>query len=403
MSSLYKSPGVHIESAGDRYIPLERVETGVTAFLGATARGPRNEPTRLGSFEQYERVFGAGDDFMSHAVRGFFDNGGRTAYIVNVAPAAGLDPAPDDFIGQQGTEVRGLQALERIEHVDLLVAPDLMFQYGRSVAFRDPAQVLAVQRAMIDHCEKLHDRFCLLDALPGHDLEQAIAWRRQFDSSHASFYFPWIKVRKGEEVLAPLPPSGHIAGMISRNDKVEGVHRAPANQPLEGIVDVAQRVRKRDRDHAFDHRVNILVPFTGRGIRIWGARTLSSDPAFVQINVRRLFILVRKSVEKYALWVVFEPNEPSLWKKMVRSVDVFLGDLWKEGALVGAAQDEAYYVKCDEETNPPEARDAGELICEIGISPVKPAEFIVIRIHQWTRERTDQDKEAAPAAAAATG
>src|SRR5207245_2586937 len=132
---------------------------------------------------------------------------------------------------------------------------------------------------------------------------------------------------------------------------------------------------------------NTLVPFTGRGIRIWGARTLSSDPAFVQINVRRLFILVRKSVEKYAQWVVFEPNEPSLWKKMVRSIDVFLGDLWKEGALVGAAQDEAYYVKCDEETNPPEARDAGELICEIGISPVKPAEFIVIRIHQWTRER----------------
>src|SRR5437016_12643753 len=312
MSSLDESPGVHIESAGDRYIPLERVETGVTAFLGATAQGPRNEPTRLGSFEQYEKVFGAGDDFMSHAVRGFFDNGGRTAYILNVAPAGGLDPAPDDFIGRQGTEVRGLQALERIEHVDLLGAPDLMFQYGRSVAFQDPGQVLAVQRAMIEHCEKLHDRFCLLDALPGHDLEQAIDWRRQFDSSHASFYFPWIKVRKGEEVLAPLPPSGHIAGMISRNDKVEGVHRAPANQPLEGLVDVAQRVRKRDRAHPFDHRVHNLVPFTGRGIRIWGARTLSSDPAFVQINVRRLFILVRKSVEKYAQWVVFEPNEPSL-------------------------------------------------------------------------------------------
>jgi phage tail sheath protein FI len=107
-------------------------------------------------------------------------------------------------------------------------------------------------------------------------------------------------------------------------------------------------------------------------------------------------------VEKYAQWVVFEPNEPTLWKRIIRSVDVFLGDLWKQGALVGAAQDEAYYVKCDEETNPPEARDAGELLCEIGISPVKPAEFIVVRIHQWTRERTDADKPAeAPAEAAA--
>jgi len=122
----------------------------------------------------------------------------------------------------------------------------------------------------------------------------------------------------------------------------------------------------------------------------------------VQINVRRLFILVRKSVEKYAQWVVFEPNEATLWKKIVRTVDVFLADLWKQGALVGAAQDEAYYVKCDEETNPPESRDVGELVCEIGISPVKPAEFIVVRIHQWTRERTDADKEE-PAAAAAAG
>jgi phage tail sheath protein FI len=377
------------------------VETGVTAFLGATATGPRHEPTRVGSFEQYDKVFGSGDDFMTHGVRGFFDNGGRTAYIVNITPEGGLDPAPDDYIGQQGTKERGLRALERIDDADLLVAPDLMFQYGRSVAFQEESRVLAVQRAMLEHCEKLRDRFCLLDPLPGHGLSQALEWRRQFDSSHASFYFPFIKVRRGEEVLAPIPPSGHIAGMIARNDKLEGVHRAPANQPLEGLVDVAQRVRKRERDHAFENRVNTLVPFIGRGIRIWGARTLSSDAAFAQINVRRLFILVRRSVEKYAQWVVFEPNEPALWKKIARTIDVFLADLWKEGALVGATQDEAYYVKCDEETNPAEARDAGELVCEIGIAPVKPAEFIVVRIHQWTRERTDADKEAPVVAAAA--
>ena len=128
---------------------------------------------------------------------------------------------------------------------------------------------------------------------------------------------------------------------------------------------------------------------------------MSSDPSFVQINVRRLYILIRKSIEKYAQWVVFEPNEPSLWKKIVRSCEDFLNDLWRQGALVGADRDQAFYVKCDEETNPPEARDVGELITEIGISPVKPAEFIVVRIHQWTRERTDADKEAPPAVAAA--
>jgi len=210
-------------------------------------------------------------------------------------------------------------------------------------------------------------------------------------------------------VLAPIPPSGHIAGSMARNDDLEGVHRAPANQAIEGLVDVSSRVRKRERDVAFDHRVNTLVAFPGRGIRIWGARTLSSDQAFMQINVRRLFILIRKSVEKYAQWVVFEPNEETLWKKLVRAIDVFLTDLWTEGALLGGSKEEAFYVKCDEETNPPEAREAGQLLCEIGIAPVKPAEFIIVRIHQWTRERTEEaekppaESEAAAPAAAAAG
>lgn len=399
MSSLYKSPGVQIESAGDRYLPLEKVDTGVTAFLGVTAKGPRNEPTRVGSYAQYEKLFGNDDSFTSGGVRGFFDNGGKTAYIVNIEPEGGLDPTPDDYIGLQGTEERGLRALERIEHVDLIVAPDLMGQYQKSVGFTEPEHVLAVQRAMVEHCERLHDRFTLLDSLPGHDLKAAVEWRGRFDTSHAAFYFPWIKVRKGEEVLAPLPASGHVAGSIARADATEGVHRAPANQKIEGLVDVAERVRKRDRDYCFDHRVNTLIAFPGRGIRIWGARTLSSDAQFTQINVRRLYILIRKSIERYAQWVVFEPNEESLWKRLKRTIDVFLGDLWTEGALVGGSQNDAFYVKCDEETNPPEAREVGQLMCEIGISPVVPAEFIVVRIHQFTREATDV-KEEEPAAAA---
>jgi phage tail sheath protein FI len=397
MPSLYKSPGVHIESAGDRFIPLDAVETGVTAFLGICEQGPVNEPTRVGSYEQYEKVFGAKEGFLTSAVRGFFDNGGKTAYLCNIAPEGGLDATPDDYIGQQGTEPRGLQALERIDDIDLLVAPDLMEQYKKSAGFQEPEHVLAVQRAMIDHCERLHERFAILDSMPGHTLSEAVEWRGHFDTSHAAFYYPWIRVRKGEEVLEPVPPSGHIAGSISRNDDLEGVHRAPANQPVEGLVDVAVRVRKRERDYAFDHRVNTLCSFPGRGIRIWGARTLSSDPAWVQINVRRLFILIRKSVEKYAQWVVFEPNEESLWKKIVLSVEVFLSDLWTQGALLGETADEAFYVKCDEETNPPEARDLGELVVEIGVSPVKPAEFIVVRIHQWTRERTEEAEKPPPA------
>jgi len=393
MSSLHKTPGVHIESAGDRYIPLEKVETGVTAFLGVTQKGPRQEPVRLGSYAQYEKVFGATDDVMSLSVRGFFDNGGRSAYVINVEPEGGLDATPDDFIGQQGVKDKGLRALERVEDVDLVVAPDLMKQYKKSLGFSRPEHVLAVQRAMIDHCERQHDRFALLDALPEMTTDEVIGWRHHFDSSHAAFYYPYIKVRVGNEVGPAIPPSGFIAGQIAKYDKAEGVHRAPANLPLDGLVDVARHIRRRERDHLFENRVNTLCAFPARGLRIWGARTLSSDEAFKQINVRRLFILVRKSIEKYAQWVVFEPNEPSIWKRISRSVDAFLNDLWTVGALVGGTKEEAYYVKCDEETNPPEARDAGQLLCEIGISPVRPAEYIVVRVTQFTRERTDEDNE----------
>jgi len=413
MPNLYKSPGVHVESAGDRYIALEKVETGVTALLGVCAQGPRQEPVRIGSYSQYEKVFGGDDGIMALSVRGFFDNGGRTAYIINVEPEGGLDATPDDFIGQQGVKSRGLRILENIDDVDLIAAPDLMNQYKKSIGFPEPQHVLAVQRAIIEHCEKMHDRFALLDSLPDMSIDDALEWRGHFDTSHAAFYYPWVKVRVGNEIAPPVPATGFIAGLYARADLTEGVHRAPANIPIEGIVDVSRHLKKRERDHMFDHRVNTLNAFPARGLRIWGARTLSSDQSFKHINVRRLFILIRKSIEKYAQWVVFEPNEPSLWKRLTRSIDSFLNDMWTQGALVGGTKEEAYYVKCDEETNPPEARDVGQLLCEIGISPVRPAEYIIVRITQFTRERTDEEKEevaeqeaaaqvAAEAAAAAT-
>ena len=400
MSSLYKPPGVHIESAGDRYVSVERVESGVAAFLGLTQKGPRNEPVRIGTYEQFARVFGDDDSVFAQSMRGFFDNGGRKAYVINVRAEAGLDPTPDDYIGAQGsTNLRGLAVAERLEDIDLLVCPDVVAQYKKSVGFPDLKHVLAVQRAMVDHCERLHDRFAILDTPADFKVDDVLDWRRHFDSSHAALYYPWIRVRVGNEVGDPIPPSGHLAGLFAMTDKVEGVHRAPANLKLEGLVDTGKRLKKKERDHLFDHNVNTIAPFPGRGLRTWGGRTLSSDSAWKQINVRRLFINIRKSIELYTQWVVFEPNEPALWKRIVRTLEVFLRDFWQQGALLGAAQEEAFFVKCDDETNPPESRDAGMLICEIGIAPVVPAEYIIVRIHQFTKERTDSDKEAATGAA----
>jgi uncharacterized protein len=402
VASLYKPPGVHIESAGDRYIPLERVDTGVAGILGVSSRGPRNQPVLVGTYEQYAKVFAADESHLSMGVRGFFDNGGKKAYVINVAAEGGLDPTPDDYIGAQGGGERGLVALERIDDVDLIVAPDLVSWYKRSVGFPSLDHVKAVQRAMIEHCERLHDRFAILDMPQDFKPDEALEWRRQFDTSHAAIYYPWVKTRVGNDVSAPIPPSGLVAGMYAATDRAEGVHRAPANLKLEGLIDVSTRIKKRERDRLFDHGVNTLASFPGRGFRPWGGRTMSSDSAWKQINVRRLFINIRKSIERYTQWVVFEPNEPTLWKRITHTVEVFLRDYYRQGALLGAQAEEAFYVKCDEETNPPESRDAGMLICEIGIAPVRPAEYIIVRIHQFTRERTEAGEPEA-AAPAATG
>jgi hypothetical protein len=398
MPPLYRTPGVHIEKAEDRFYPIDRVPTGVPVILGCAPSGPVNDPQRIATYEAYERIFGGGQDMLSLAVRGFFDNGGETAYILNVNPDF-RDPAPDDYIGARGTEPRGIRMVERLEEPDLLIAPDLMSHYGRTDGFADPDSIVAVQNAMIAHCEGRRDMFTILDPLPGMSLDEAIEHRNRFDTSFASYYYPWLKTRVGTEAGPPIPPSAFVAGVYARTDLNEGVHRAPANLKLEGVVDVESLIRKRDRDHLVEHRVNGIIPFYARGIRVWGGRTLTSDPAFRHINVRRLFILIRKSLERHTQWVVFEPNGEILWKQLARTVTSFLLELWEDGALLGEKPEEAFYVKCDEETNPPESRDQGILTVEIGIAPTKPAEFIVVRLHQWTRERSGEaaGQEAAPA------
>lgn len=389
--SLYKTPGVHIESAAERFKPLTEVRMGTCAFLGRTAGGEPQKPVKVDSFDRYCSLFGNDGSVTCHAVRGFFENGGQTAYVVNVNSTDGSPVTPDDFIGAKGA--KGLRVLERLDDVDLVVAPDLMALYQRELGFETLDAVHAVQRALVDHCERRQDRFAILDAPPKMALDDVVAWRRRFDSSYAALYYPWVIARVGEEAGNAIPPSGHVAGLYARCDADAGVHRAPANLPLQGLVDVETFVHKRERDYLFDNKVNGIHAFTARGLRVWGARTLSSDKAFTHINVRRLFIMLRRSIELFAQWVVFEPNGHDLWKTLTRAVEAFLYHQYKKGALIGDTAEEAFYVKCDEETNPPEARDAGELTVEIGVAPVKPAEFIIVRIHQWTREASPEKTE----------
>lgn len=206
-----------------------------------------------------------------------------------------------------------------------------------------------------------------------------------YDTKYGAVYYPWLQVGNpagnGESLL--VPPCGYMAGVYARSDTERGVHKAPANEVVRGAIGVEKQITKSEQDILNPIGINCIRSFPGRGIRVWGARTLSSDPSWRYINVRRLFNFVEKSIQQGTQWVVFEPNDMDLWARIRRDITAFLTMVWRSGALFGATPSQAFYVKCDEETNPPEARDLGQVIIEIGIAPVKPAEFVIFRISQW--------------------
>jgi uncharacterized protein len=214
-------------------------------------------------------------------------------------------------------------------------------------------------------------------------------WRNtvNYDTTRAALYYPWIEIPNmtGEGGASRLvPPSGHMAGVYARVDNTRGVHKAPANEIVRNCIGLEVVVTKGEHDLLNPAGVNVIRTFPGRGIRVWGARTLTSDPAWRYINVRRLFNMVEESIERGTQWVVFEPNDSFLWGRVNRDVGAFLRGVWRTGALFGGTPEQSFYVKCDEETNPVEARDLGQLVCEIGICPVKPAEFVIFRVSQWS-------------------
>jgi uncharacterized protein len=179
-----------------------------------------------------------------------------------------------------------------------------------------------------------------------------------------------------------VPPSGHVAGIYARSDNERGVHKAPANEIVRGALGLKYSISRPEQDFLNPRGINCIRNMGDRGIRVWGARTVSSDPSWRYINVRRLFLMIEQSIEIGTQWVVFEPNDETLWKRVTRNIGAFLLRIYNSGALMGKTPEEAFYVKCDAETNPPEVVDAGQMVCEIGIAPVKPAEFVIFRIGQ---------------------
>jgi phage tail sheath protein FI len=295
------------------------------------------------------------------------------------------DVTPEHYVGDVGART-GFAGLEAIDDVTMLAVPDLMAAYQSGTI--DGEGLKAVQLAMIAHCELMGDRVAILDAPPGLNPQRLKEWRVDgagYDSKYAALYWPWIKVMdplKGRPIL--MPPSGHVAGVWARNDETRGVHKAPANEVLRGVVDLESGLTKGEHDQLNPVGVDCIRSFPGQGIRIWGARTLSSDPEWRYLNVRRLFNFVEKSILQGTNWVVFEPNDEFLWGSVRRTITMFLRRVWRSGALFGSTPEQAFFVKCDAENNPPENRDAGLLTVDIGIAPVKPAEFVVFRLSQFS-------------------
>lgn len=294
----------------------------------------------------------------------------------------GIDEVtPEDFIGHDlgPADRTGLLGLAANEEIALLAVPDAMRFYEREPGPAGALKAQRIQDQMIAICENQKDRFAILDIPQSKDIEWVRRWRRRTDSSYCAYYWPWLRTIGVGDKPQIVPPSGYLAGCYARRD-LEGVHHAPANLEIVGAEDVALRVTE---DHIGLLNADAVNTFRlQRGVRPWGARTASSDPQWRYVPIRRLFIMLRRSLEEGFSWVTFEPNEKRTWDIVKLRTTVFLRSLHRAGMLAGGNEEEAFFVTCDAENNPPEQTDSGILVCDVGVAPVAPAEFIMITLVQ---------------------
>ncbi|WP_270938502.1 phage tail sheath family protein [Falsiroseomonas oryzae] len=321
------------------------------------------------------------------ATRAGFAGGLLTALVTGspVRLTGGVDGRTVDAAGYTGSgaghDASGLVAMEAIEDVAIVAAPG-------GAALAEPDRLM-VRNALISHAERMRYRFAILAGPQDADAAAIRAARGQHDSTYAALYYPWLVVPRpsgvtGETML--LSPEGAMAGIYARSDIERGVHKAPANEVVRGILRFSRPVNKGEQDVLNPEGINCLRFFEGRGQRVWGARTISSDPEWMYVNVRRLFIFLEHSIDRGTQWAVFEPNNEALWLRIRLTIESFLTDVWRTGALMGTKPEEAYFVRCDRTTMTQSDLDNGRLVCLIGVAPTKPAEYVIFRIGQWTAD-----------------
>lgn len=422
MPRVYQAPGVYVEEAPPTARPIAGVGTSTAAIIGVVADdvkmpplpgakvakndadmpldpdktdedkgkrltlAPAGEPQLVTSWEEFKNHFGdlipankaLDHKVLAQAVYGFFNNGGTRCWVVRVESADKLNNLPEV-----------LEKLEVVDEIAMVAVPGAT----------KPTQ----QNAIIAHCEKMKDRVAILDGTQTPTALTSAAIRGKVEanssssppqeeiaptqeSSHAALYFPWIKIFDAENnAIVVQPPSGHIAGIYARVDGTRGVVKAPANESIRGAIDLERKLTSDHQDGLNPEGINVIRAFNGN-IKVWGARTLGGDrnQEFKYISTRRYFNFLRESIDEGTQFAVFEPNTPALWQQITRNVSDFLLGQWRNGALFGEKPEQAFFVRCNAETNPADARERGEVITEVGVAIAKPTEFVIFRIQQTT-------------------
>jgi uncharacterized protein len=353
-----------------------KITADITPIFSPVAAGT---PKLCTTFSDFKKFFGdfsgdAAHDCLAQAVYGFFNNGGSRCYVMRVAAESDIPKFLINF--------------EAIDEIAIVAAPGLA---------QNDTTGKNTRTLLIAHCAiRTQNRFAIFDSPETVETSSALDLTLLDAKTSgnvlppftdfAAYYFPWLQVFDPiSNGPVYMPPSGHIAGIYARVDNNRGVHKAPANEPVIGALDLKYAISKAQQDGLNPEGVNCIRNLNGN-LTVWGARTMGGDANadLKYISTRRTLLFIRKSIDQGTQWVVFEPNEPGLWQKITRNITAFLTNVWRSGALFGTTAQEAFYVKCDAETNPPELRDLGQVVTEIGVAIVRPAEFVIFRISQFT-------------------
>lgn len=385
-----RTPGVYVQQVDSLSRPLQAPGTGVAGFVGIAgdANKDKNIAVPINSWSQYQLHFrsnGGDATHLDYGVYGFFAAGGRRCYVANIGK--------DGKVAGDGDNGGGIQAFDTYDEIAIVAAP----------GFTDAAS----QKALADHAQNCEDRFAIFDcpesvdnvdfltktatatrapAAADGDGEGGGSRRRQPSrlgpprTSYGAAYYPWLILPPifGEKENVSVPPSGHMAGIYARNDARRGVHCPPANYVMPTAIGLTARITREQQGLLNDEGINCIREFAN-GPTVWGARTRSQDPQWRYINVRRLYLNIRETLQDGFAWAVFSPNDEFTRNSLAFSCRAFLKRQWMNGALVGETPEQAFFVRCDDENNPPETVEAGILNVDIGIRPVQTTEFIVFR------------------------